>query len=223
MIVNTMLQVKRFNLIKYGYLYNWYAITNIASSGWRVPDDNDWNTLATNIDAGTGNVGGKLKETGFEHWLDPNTGATNESGFNARGGGFRIYSDGIFTSLMSNGIFWSSSEYDILTASVRFAVYQNGYFGGQGFLGDQCYKKSGNSISLMRDTLLPHGTIGKYTGNDGRKYKTICIYGQEWLSENLAETKDNLGVYITNITDSTTWIELTTGARCAYDNNENNV
>lgn len=29
------------------------------------------------------NVGGKLKETGAEHWLSPNSGATDELGFRA--------------------------------------------------------------------------------------------------------------------------------------------
>ena len=35
-----------------------------------------------------------MKETGTEYWQSPNTGATNSSGFNARGAGYRHYNIG---------------------------------------------------------------------------------------------------------------------------------
>jgi len=53
-----------------------------------VPTDLEWTTLATYL-GGTSAAGGKLKETGTTHWLSPNTGATNETGFTALSGGLR--------------------------------------------------------------------------------------------------------------------------------------
>lgn len=42
------------NLTKYGYLYNWFAVSdvrNICPMGWRVPSDSDWNKLVIFADA----------------------------------------------------------------------------------------------------------------------------------------------------------------------------
>jgi uncharacterized protein (TIGR02145 family) len=52
--------------------------------------------------------GGKLKETGTDHWAPPNTGATNESGFTALPGGSRIYDAD--TEISYYGYFWSISQ-----------------------------------------------------------------------------------------------------------------
>ena len=62
--------------------------------------------------------GGKLKETGTVHWLSPNTGATNESGFFALPGEYRSY-NGSFGSVGENADFWSASENNSSTAWYR--------------------------------------------------------------------------------------------------------
>ena len=54
--------------------------------------------------------GGKLKETSTTHWISPNTGATNESGFTALPGGSRNYYKGEFNSMGYHAHFWSSTE-----------------------------------------------------------------------------------------------------------------
>jgi len=51
-----------------------------------------------------------MKETGFEHWNYPNTGATNESGFTGLGAGYREFNNGNYYSMSSIGFFWTSTE-----------------------------------------------------------------------------------------------------------------
>jgi uncharacterized protein (TIGR02145 family) len=73
----------------YGNLYNWYAVNDfrqIAPEGWHVPTYEEWIVLETHLGGDT-IAGGKLKESGTEHWRAPNVGGTNESGFSALPGG----------------------------------------------------------------------------------------------------------------------------------------
>ena len=96
----------------YGALYNWYALkTNkLCPAGWHVPSDAEWSKL-TDYLGGENVAGGKLKESGYSHWTEPNTDATNESGFNALPGGSR-FMDGKFKLVNEGGNWWSSSEYN---------------------------------------------------------------------------------------------------------------
>ncbi len=67
----------------YGKLYNWHAVAdprNVCPTGWHVPSNNDFIVLSDYL-GGQQIAGGKLKETGTEHWMEPNAGATNETGF----------------------------------------------------------------------------------------------------------------------------------------------
>jgi uncharacterized protein (TIGR02145 family) len=94
----------------YGRLYNWYAATdsrNIAPAGWHVPTDAEWETLIYYL-GGFRVAGGKMKETGTTHWISPNTGATNESGFTALPSGLRLgYIYGTFDNTF--GVYLSST------------------------------------------------------------------------------------------------------------------
>jgi uncharacterized protein (TIGR02145 family) len=86
----------------YGRLYNWFAVADIRGLkpdneyGWVVPVEAAFNYLFTTVS----NDGGALKEAGTAHWLAPNTGATNSSGFTAVPGGVR----------QANGTFGGSGE-----------------------------------------------------------------------------------------------------------------
>jgi len=101
----------------YGCLYNWYVTNDsrgLAPSGWHVSDDDEWVNLMRYLGNNSNTtVGGKLKESGTAHWKDPNTGATNSSGFTALGGGARgiASSGGVFGDLTLNAYFWSSTDY----------------------------------------------------------------------------------------------------------------
>jgi len=100
---------------------------------------------------------------------------------------------------------------------------------GQIFLSDT--EKHGCAIRLIKDTTtLTNGQSGTYTGNDGKVYRTICIGTQEWVADNLAETKYRNGDWIagydagvyTPISNGD-WAAKTTGAMCAYNDDWDNV
>lgn len=106
-------------LADYGLLYNTYAVINTKElcyferdgaqeTGWRIPTRTDWQTLIDYL-GGYLIAGAKLKEVGTDYWLTPNSGATNESGFSLRGGGFRD-SDGTFYSIQSIALLASSTN-----------------------------------------------------------------------------------------------------------------
>jgi uncharacterized protein (TIGR02145 family) len=114
----------------YGKLYNWYAVNDargLAPKGWHVPSDEEWTTLADYL-GGEDIAGGKLKERNTKHWLIPNEGATNESGFTALPGGYRNFNgtyffNSTYFSIGSHGFWWSSSESAPSTAYGQYMYY----------------------------------------------------------------------------------------------------
>ena len=120
------------NCDTYGALYQWsemmlYGATEgsqgICPSGWHIPSDEDWKKLEGFVDTQYGvgdpewdltgwrglDAGGNLKESGTTHWVSPNTGATNSSGFTALPVGLR-YSDGSGFAPLGYGVLsWTST------------------------------------------------------------------------------------------------------------------
>ena len=201
--------------VKNGYLYNNHAVSearHISNAGWEVPSEASWDSLITYC-GGSLFAGGRLKQTGTTYWNSPNTSASDSVNFRARGSGWRAWpysfdGIGVITAYKNSSLYHVILYYnnnDAITSSVQ---------GGS----------DGNAIRLKKTfTNLTHGQTGTYTGNDGRVYHTICIGTQEWLQENLAETKYRNGDVIPTVTDQTTWEGLSTGAKCAYNNDESNV
>jgi uncharacterized protein (TIGR02145 family) len=135
------------NATDYGKLYNWYAVNDsrgLAPTGWHIPSDAEWATLITYL-GGENVAGGKLKETGLLHWLTPNQGATNETGFSAFPGGFREI-NGVYSDLGSFGNWWSSTEINTLYAYYRHMYYN---YGGIGRV--YANKKTGFSVRCIKD------------------------------------------------------------------------
>lgn len=102
------------NAVEYGCIYNWYAITdlqNICPEGWHIPTEAEWSVLISFL-GGENVAGGKIKESGTSHWLAPNEGATNESGFTALPGGGR-YDNGNFALKGLFGLWSTSAENDV--------------------------------------------------------------------------------------------------------------
>jgi uncharacterized protein (TIGR02145 family) len=97
------------NKNSYGALYNWYAVNTgkLCPKGWHIATEAELTNLESYLGGSGG--GGKLKETGTIHWLNPNTGATNETGFTALPGGCRVF-DGKFDRIGIDGLWWSSTE-----------------------------------------------------------------------------------------------------------------
>ena len=131
----------------YGAIYNWYTVNTgkLCPSGWHVPTDAEWTTLTTWL-GGESVAGGKLKETGTNHWVSPNTGATNTSGFTALPGGGRSNS-GSFDFIGIYGYWWSSTENDISSAWCRNLYYSfNSVFRYSFF-----YKPFGFHVRCLKD------------------------------------------------------------------------
>ena len=99
----------------YGRLYNGYAIDderNIAPEGWHVATGDDVWALLIYVApiSPNGGSGGKLKEAGFTHWVEPNAGATNSCAFTALPGGFRRVDPPQFMYLGEQGRWWASNS-----------------------------------------------------------------------------------------------------------------
>ena len=115
------------NGIKYGKLYNWYAVNDsrgLAPIGWHMPSDAEWTTISTLL-GGEVLAGGKLKELGTLNWQTPNKLATNDVGFSALPGGVRDGS-GIFLSIGNDGAWWSATQDKSNFVWVRFLTYSTG-------------------------------------------------------------------------------------------------
>ena len=118
----------------YGVLYNWPAaidgdlssetnpsgVQGVCPDGWHLPSPEEWFELFSFV--GIEASGGKLKELGFNHWLIPNAGATDEFGFTALPGGARGQNQS-FSTPGSNGGFWSSRSPSDVNANFQSFSY----------------------------------------------------------------------------------------------------
>ncbi len=103
----------------YGVLYNWEAAKIACPTGWHLPTDEEWTILTGFLGSP---AGGKMKGTTL--WTAPNTGANNESGFNALPGGNLF--DGVgFNNLGSEAYFWSSTSYNSVDTWFRGLYYND--------------------------------------------------------------------------------------------------
>jgi len=128
----------------YGRLYIWNDALTVCPTGWHLPTDAEWTTLTTYL-GGESVAGGKMKETGTTHWISPNTGATNESGFAALPGN-RSYGDGTFYYVGYSGFFWSSTASGASDAWRCRLLYNNAASGRYAF-----DMRIGLSVRCVRD------------------------------------------------------------------------
>lgn len=131
----------------YGKLYNAYAVNDprgLAPTGWHIPTETEWNTLITYLGGGSV-AGGKMKEEGLCHWIDPNTGATNISGFTGLPGGDRNDVSGLFNGLYYYGGYWSSTS----TAfdNITIGTFSSLTLASVGSM----YHRAGRSVRLIKN------------------------------------------------------------------------
>jgi uncharacterized protein (TIGR02145 family) len=131
------------NVPKYGRLYTYEVAKNVCPAGWHLPSKDEWITLSNYL-GGIKIAGGKMKAT--SEWENPNTGATNESGFNALPAGYYIHFDGSFHGIGINASFWSNEQSE---------SEEDGAFG----------------ISLKNDA----GSVGGYVTYKAMGYSVRCI------------------------------------------------
>lgn len=137
----------------YGRLYNKHVVTDrrgICPEGWHIPTSAEWKELESYL-GGNNVAGGKLKEIGTDHWVNPNLGADDSSGFRGVPGGVR-FGTGAFGSIGFSCYLWSSDWSNVDGSAAPWfrlinysakSIYKNDYSEATGF-----------SIRCIRDRLL---------------------------------------------------------------------
>lgn len=132
----------------YGALYSWYVVDpasngnkNVCPSGWHVPSKDEFHVLLDYV-GGSAIAGGKLKETGTEHWQSVNVGATNEFGFAALGAGG-----------MRNNYSWNIKRYTWFWTTTPSELpedyaYEISVFHGSEFIGYNSSTPRWNGLSV---------------------------------------------------------------------------
>lgn len=143
----------------YGYLYNGHAVATgkLCPQGWHIPTDAEWNTLEkflglsddeltmTGERGSVEQIGGKMKATSL--WNDPNTGATNSSGFTALPAGNRN-GNGDYIVLNQYADFWTSTPYE---TDDNYLWNHHLYYMGAGVGRIYIDKSKGFSCRCIRD------------------------------------------------------------------------
>ena len=197
----------------YGKMYNWYAVAGIwqaesnpptsaeiasrkslAPSDWNVPSVADWSSLFYYL-GGNSVAGGKMKEAGLNHWLDPNTDATNSSGFTGLPGGYRP-TNTIGQNLTGTGHWWCSDYLAPFAANFFQLTWTNGAVVNSTF-----DTRTGISVRWVKSSIIGNETFSNQlfevypnpakdqltidwnnnTSSVGWKYKIINALGQEVL------------------------------------------
>ena len=223
-MANIILNIEECNSITpviYGALYNGKVvddIRNIGNGNFRLPTYSEINDLAIFLG---GNDGGaaKLKDTGTLYWNEPNSNATNEYGFNARGSGYREVLGFHYRKIGVS--YWTSEINAPNNHNVMSIEASDEYLRTDSTSAPDNF---GLSIRLVNDsTSLNEGEIGTYTQNDGRIISTIVINGLEWTM-NIIETKYNNGDWVTGYIggvytpiSNSEWANLETEGMCFYE------
>jgi uncharacterized protein (TIGR02145 family) len=214
------------NCVVYGGLYQWDEMMQFVNSpgtqgicptSWHLPTDGEWTEL-TDFLGGEATAGGAMKETGTIHWIPPNTGANNSSGFKALPAGGRSL-NGYFSVLGRCASFWSSTEYYGYYAWYRYLnygssdMYRNNYNKSGGF-SVRCVK-DGNPVTIPMVSTAIITVIGQTTATGGGHVtddggSEVTARGVCWSTSQNPTIADShtsdgtgTGVFVSNLTGLT--------------------
>jgi len=144
------------NCEKYGRLYTWNEAMKACPTGWRLPSNDEWQTLV-NFAGGVevadfaGGCGYKVAGTKLKAkngWLEDGNG-TDDYGFSALPGGSGN-ADGDFRNVGNFGSWWSASESISRIANSRYLDYGVEYFCES--VGSQGVEKTDlNSVRCIKE------------------------------------------------------------------------
>lgn len=148
------------NDLKYGKLYNWYALNpitngnkNVCPNGWRIPSKSDFQNLINTLGGDT-LAGRHLKEVGDSNWNGKNNSATNKSLLTAIPTLFRT-DQGDFSSnnQTDNYLSWWNSDFGINDVNQEWAgylrIYAKSYYGKANLNGMS--KNFGFSVRCLKN------------------------------------------------------------------------
>lgn len=136
------------NFKRYGALYNYYAVGTglLCPEGWRVPNEDDLNTLIKYL-GGVKVAGGFLKSYSQNAWDSPNYCFDNNYHFAALPGGYRQRYTGQFLHKGHHGEWWiSDEENEFNGASYNMSA------GSTSLSLESGSKKDGFSVRCIKDS-----------------------------------------------------------------------
>jgi|GEM_PF-2079539 len=146
------------NFSKFGVLYNWQAAELACPSGWHLPGENEWSTLANTLGGKTA-VGFYIKT--IDDWNSSIVSASNSSGFTALPGGARFLPGSFSATDQLSAQFWTDSLSENPSEAYAMSLYPsnsklNAYKANiQNGFSIRCVKDTVNVLELT--ITLPQG------------------------------------------------------------------
>jgi uncharacterized protein (TIGR02145 family) len=119
-------------------------VQGVCPTGWHIPTTTEVSTLVATL-GGIGAAGAAMKEEGFAHWSEPNSGATNAWGFTALPSG-DVYNH--FSEYLSMyGRHWTPNMGTLANAARNFGPAYN----LTGLLSGENFKTTALSVRCLKD------------------------------------------------------------------------